>query len=410
LIGDDDSKLKQIAQIINPEDTIADNTSEKETEFFSLLRRQLRSVCKDIRAMYSLSVFPPKLWNDKQLAEFFLPEARKNIASAVALAKHLQARQVSDLAGETQEKLKKQLHSCLPDFHFRFSPPLYFAIKNAKCISKLLKITENLKNSKNNLNLSDREKDFVENALDGNVENTFYSLSIWDNIKNISEVKFHESNPEELVIEKEIAEKLLKRTSVDGMHVSISKHSFIPKGQTNFEGIAHILEFPRILLWNENDLDDSGAIQCIQFHENCAFPLFWLLPDSLKDKKNTKRRFIGHFSILDSKQENAVARWNDEYGGTPIKSDPSLGEQTNVGFIWNSNPPQKISHNSIHYIDEFVHLLNHPNIMFAADAWAVRKMGEYYWEKLKEYLESEENQEKIKKWRDDPNYQNNFEE
>ena len=111
-------------------------TTPFEAELFERLRQE-RSVHKNIRAMYSLSVFGPELWTDTRHAEFFLPEARRNIARAAALAKSLEARYQSIDNTAIKVKFQEILSSGTPNLLFRFSSPLYHAPMSAVPISPI---------------------------------------------------------------------------------------------------------------------------------------------------------------------------------------------------------------------------------------------------------------------------------
>lgn len=380
-----------------------------EADFFERLR-QLRRDHKNIRAMYSLSVFGPELWNDKRLAEYFLPEARRNIARAAALAKSLEARYQQKI-GEVELKGKFQeiLKSGIPNLLFCFSSPLYSAVRCAKNISKDLGITSALRAALTTRQLQDlqaRDRDFIKRTLrdvSGNVSCTDKSdsLSIWDNVCSVPGTAFaigvgdDDTEPIDIAV----ATSLLSRISLEDMRLDLDRpYKFVPQKVNDEVAVSKLAEFPRILLWRAEDFDSAAAIETIEFHENCAFPLFWIRPEALVNAGRQKklRQHIGHFTIIDANKKEVSSRWNDDRGNTPPEPksafDPSW-----VGSLWHDAPPRALEGNP-HFIDEFVHLLRRPDIMFAADAWAMRKMGTDTWKKLIEHLGSID----VSAWMDHP--------
>ena len=184
------------------------------------------------------------------------------------------------------------------------------------------------------------------------------------------------------------ANLLLTRVSLEDMRLDLGRpYDFVPQKVNDKLAVSKLAEFPRILLWRAEDFDSPVAIQTIEFHENCAFPLFWLRPDALVSAgRRTEREYIGHFTIVDSSRKDVLSCWNDAKGNIPPK--PRGGIQPNeVKSLWHDAPPRALEGDP-HFIDEFVHLLRRPDIMFAADAWAMRKMGADTWNKLIGHLKA----------------------
>lgn len=378
-----------------------------EADFFARLR-WIRRDHKNIRAMYSLSVFGPELWNDRRLAEFFLPEARRNIARAAALAKSLEARYQEEISeAELKDKFQAILKSGIPNLLFRFSSPLYDAVRSAKNISKDLGITSALRAvlAKGQLqDLEGRDRDFIRRNLrdvSGNTGCTDKSdsLSIWDNVCSVSGTPFAigvgDDNTESL--DMALVPSLLSRISIEDMRLDLDRpYKFVPQRLNDEAAVSKLAEFPRVLLWRAEDFDSAAAIETIEFHENCAFPLFWIRPEALVNAEAGVRQYVGHFTIIDANKKEVSSRWNDERGNTPPEPEPYF-DPSWVKSLWHGAPPRALEGNP-HFIDEFVHLLRRPDIVFAADAWAMRKMGTDTWKKLIEHLASKD----VSAWMNDP--------
>lgn len=377
-----------------------------EAGFFRQLRA-LRETYKNIRGMYSLSVFPPELWSDKRLAEFFLPEARRNIARAAALAKSLEVKCHNATDSAVRSRVREIIKSGTPNLLFRFSRTVHEAIQSARAISETLQVSNLVRealDARDVQNLNDRDLNFIKRTLarteghTGCVDKSC-SFSIWDNVCSVAGIDLDNDFWEgDLDTEATVGmSSLLDRVSVEDMRFNLydPPYSFDPASVISSAARSQLAEFPRILLWTERDLDSPSAIECIEFHENCAFPLYWIRPDALKNRSGTVRRYIGHFSIVDAAITEVFGRWNDEKGNEP-EGRPDEFYPDKVKWLWHEAPPfALLSYPS--FIDEFLHLLRRPDIMFAADAWAMRKIGNNAWAKLGNHLDSI----KLTAWNDD---------
>jgi hypothetical protein len=138
----------------------------------------------------------------------------------------------------------------------------------------------------------------------------------------------------------------------------------------------------------------------LEFHEHCGFPLFWLDPDRLKTRDARKqeagqcRRLIGHDTVFalsnrnDERLTRGIAVWSDELGEDPDRTmqKESGFAQSRVGWIWRDAQPRKLSPDAP-LIDEFTALLSRPDILFAADVWAMRQLGNEAWRDLQMHLD-----------------------
>lgn len=375
-----DETLKEIEESLNPEHSA-------ETSFFRNLRNSRNTYTK-VNAVYSLSVFRPELWSDKRLAEFFLPEARCNIAVAAARAKSIEARSVSP--NDTQSSLRQQLWGMIPNLHFCFTRPVFAAIKNAKGISAQMSVTNQAISYLETLDtvtlnkFLDGDRGFLRRALryrecshglvDGHA-----SLSIWDNVCELSDVQFAD---DDTPLDARIVERMLQHKSVDGSRIDISQYDFEVCNDNLGERALNLSEFPRLLLWSDECFDSPAALPCIEFHENCGFPLFWVRPQRLANSHNALRREIGHYTIVDCSEPRTQWDWNDAVGNKPRFEG---FDSDRMAWIWGQHPPTPLTRRR-NCIDEFNYLLRRPDVMFAVDAWAMRKLNK--WDILLKHLDS----------------------
>jgi hypothetical protein len=407
-LDENSQKYREIENIIIPD--------KKETDFFERVRN-LRSEFKDIRALYSLCVFKPKLWNEKRLAEFFLPEAKRSIGRAAALAKSLEYK-----LSKVDAKIEKNLKSGIPALHFLFSNPLYQAIQTAKENSRKLNVTSRLcteiKERPRQLikRIGEQAFEYLQRCLiksHGMMhEDTYYSLSIWDNVRTIKDLDLIDTgDPEEENFNlKEVVDnvvRLLSTPNVSDMNVSISPLNWMPIekfGDASDIGhpVSKLLEFPRILLWDDDQFGEEQAFMCIEFHENCAFPLFWLRPNNLMGEKEETARKIGYFLIFaryhsDEEWTDPVKEaewvWNMPDGSVPDFKLTGKVKANEVRWIWKNKPPASLERAPT-LVDEFMLLLKRPDILFAADAWAMWALGDQTWNELIQHIENVP----LKKW------------
>lgn len=342
------------------------------------LTRQTR---QDIRAMYSLSVFPPKLWTEKRLAEFFLPEANRNIAHAVSWAKSIEAR----LAGRN-DHFKARLIGGKPSLHFRFSRPLCSAIQFANRsaynaaiggdIAEAFKLKVFPKNSQ-----GDREKAFLQRCgCHLSAGGYSQSLSVWGNAAKLEDFDLDTQELETISTEVEngLYDLHQKRLTIDNLPLSFSELKYRPRA--NISDIDQqiiknqLFEFPRILLWEPEMFLRPDAIQCIEFHEYCGFPLFWIDPARLGTRYHE-----GHYNLfaraLDEPRYCYYAARNNEVGLiNPPRDDSEFDPNSTdpLWSMWRGSLPNGLSRTSS-FVAEFAWFLERPDICFAVDAWAARR-------------------------------------
>jgi hypothetical protein len=391
--------------------------------------RQTRDVFQSIYAIYSISVFEPKLWGERRFAEFFLPEARYNLARAAAIAKSLEAeiaaaknQDPNSPQAEVGAKFQGFIHGAVPGLHFRFSQPIFNGVQQSNRSAERLRVGSRFSSDDGNLDealvqkligdrprdVQNREFNFFVRTLKGPRHaprqepiNKHDSLSIWDNAASINNLELDDPSIPNIppAAMDEIAAKLLSRPFYEGISLSISPVcGFVPrKPQPDRQETEYkqLQEFPRIVLWTMKDFRQPQALECIEFHEYCGFPLFWLNPDRLTGPHHQIRKRYGHFSILGRTADRSVdhrARPNDEDGRIlelkeMADSDDSLAGVTEV--IWGkSNVPIDLSTDADH-IDEFMHLVQRADIMFAADVWAISRLGESAWSEMEAFLASQ---------------------
>ncbi|AVP96497.1 hypothetical protein C7S18_04480 [Ahniella affigens] len=378
-----------------------DAQGDSEVSFFERVR-EIHSNLQNIRAMYSLSVFPPELWSEKRLAEFFLPEARRNIGRAAALAKSIESELVLN-----NEGVKRVVREAVPNLHFHFSEPLHGAIQNALRISKTLGVVSRLRNARDHelTRLGKRERSFFDrNVGRGTLRNTSHidrsdSLSLWDNVPIVDGVDLEDSRQPNINDIDAVERALFSPSNTifeEGMRVSISTFPWVPQktvrpNERHF--IANsLMEFPRILLWDDREFEKRTSLECIEFHENCGFPLFWMCPDTLLGRTGLGRRDIGHFTVFAKVRGESDERiraqedvWNDKFGNEPADWRGHLGA-SKIEWLWGIDAYPRHLGPGDGLVDEFVHLLRRPDIMFAADAWAMWQLGDQAWKNLKSEL------------------------
>jgi hypothetical protein len=388
--------------------------------------RQTRDVFQSIYAIYSISVFEPKLWGERRFAEFFLPEARHNLARAAAIAKSLEAEIAAARNPDSNSahaavgaKFQGFIHGAVPGLHFRFSDPIFAGVQQSNRNAEALAVGSRFSAADGNLDeafvqrlIGDRPRDvqsrefnFFVRTLRGPRHaprqepiNKHDSLSIWDNAASIHGLKLDDPNIPNIpsAAMDQIAAKLLSRPFYEGISLSISAvPGFVPRKprpDRQEKEYKQLQEFPRIVLWTMEHFRQPQALECIEFHEYCGFPLFWLNPGRLLGPHNEFRKRYGHFSILGGTSDRSVdhrARPNDEEGRIlqlkeMADSDDNLAGVTEV--IWGkSNVPTDLSTDADH-IDEFMHLVQRPDIMFAADAWAISRLGGAAWAEMEAFF------------------------
>jgi len=327
----------------------AQSEENKEAAFFRSMRR-IREELQGIRAIYSLSVFPPARWSEKRLTEFFLPEARRTIMAA----------------GHAAATTGFPANSWA--LHFHFSTPLHAAIRQALENSRRLRVSMVVRDQLDGgLRCSDRATGYLARALglaSAPHQNREQSLSIWDNVPSI---RMNGNG------EPDIAPAL-----VEEAWLSMSDSGWTPSNQFQSGALEQLCEFPRIVLWPIETLHDRDeALACIEFHETCGFPLFWLDPSALRTPNGGTRQAMGHFHVFAksdrSGQELRRARTavNDTAGAMFAPEDMSNPVQE----LWNGGIPAGMPSDPT-FLDEFVYLLGRKDVLLAADAWALSLFDE----------------------------------
>jgi len=302
----------------------------------------IRSRNLDIRAIYSLSVFPAEQWSTDRLTDFFLPEGERNIAFAVERVKKYASQQ-------TIETCLKPIETSLK-LYFEFSKPVFNAIKKACEHAKQLRVASNLKKC-----LQDNGKKYLQKSFDSlstaSSTKGYDSLSIW----NDSDVLTDNTGKKPEIPYKKPEERTL---------------------------INSLYEFPRILLWNLEEFHKEEALQCIKFHEDFGFPLFWID----KTKLIEKRKMIGHYTLCALKdnfgedRDTPEIEWNNQDGSKPSKDsdyDENKYRGQLLGYVWNNNiPPGTGLKATSSFLEEFFFFLERPDIMLAADVWAIVQQGD----------------------------------
>ena len=334
----------------------------------------------NIRAIYSLAVFPPKVWNSKRLTEFFLPEGIANMMNAVTLANSVPNIE-TDLAS--------------PSLLFRFTRPVFYAIKNALEISKGFDVAGKIRSRYDEVlgsptNPVQKElrrflnKLTFNNSLDLQDVGHSLSLSVWDNAtsgngKSGNNVKTKGAYPNPL--------------SGTNIHFELNDYELSNslKEDLSKARVHEVMEFPRILIWEISDFLQPEAAQCITFHEECGFPLFWLRPSSLQYNGNLRQKY-GHMTVYSTHRSDAgsitveeASRPKDLYND--IKGDNEISNNSELMLqIWNEDarPPGLLGDSTA--LDEYKILLGRKDLIFAVDAWAMIVMG--FKDELKTHLDN----------------------
>lgn len=410
------SHLERYERCLRLEDPTAES-------FYSEFRRT-RDEFQNLYAIYSISVFEPKLWGEQRFAEFFLPEARHNLARAAAVAKSLEAEIAASAlhrpsVGVTDigEYFQRLIHSAVPGLHFRFSQPIFSAVRQSNRNAEELKIASRFSKSDGIIDealvqslvqsrprdVQNREINFFTRTLKGprhaalqGPVNIHDSLSIWDNAAKLANLKLDDPDipniPEQEM--QAVAERLLSRPFYEGVSLSISPiPKFVPrKPQPMDIEYVQLQEFPRIVLWTMEQFLQPQALECIEFHEYSGFPLFWINPERLVGPLQQLRKRYGHYSIIGQtagRQVDHRARPNDEHGTNLELKDMASEDDSEPGItgaIWGkSNVPKELTTDADH-IDEFMYLVQRPDLIFAADAWAISRLGKTAWDEMELFL------------------------
>lgn len=313
---------------------------------------------RGMKAIYALSVFTPTNWLHSKLTEFLYPLARKNIVRA------------SKAAFEKRASKASESDSLL----FRFSSPLLHAIETATNNAALLNIAE-LEKIKESFKIPYRQGYDFLSRISPKLSH-FKSFSCFGQALREEE---HESH-----------------SSIYLQEIKCRPHFHFGGTQNKkTEAINSLFEFPRITLWEVEDLDRPSVLDIIEFHELSGFPLFWLDPNQIIDVKGNPRPKIGYTSMIAPDNRRLEEQKAQEYFHRP-DGDRQVNLQNAVEFIWEATRPklwplhkdqmglESDQFNTLNgnnkALHEFIWLLGHPGICFAADAWFARQSGSRAWD------------------------------
>jgi len=369
-----------------------------QSHFDTLYSIRLRNL--DIRAIYSLSVFPSEQWSRDRLDVFFLPEGKHNLVIAVERAKNY----------ALQQTINTSLQYTQIELYFEFSEPVFSAIKKACEHAKQLRVASNLKKclqdkqSSIHRIIKNNGKDYLQQRFgplftmknETNSSKGYDSLSIWNNIVEVPKKieapwKVIRTNDFSSVVG---SQGILPRIADFGIMInSTGKTPEIPYKKPEERSLIDSLsEFPRILLWDLDEFRKGEALQCIKFHEEFGFPLFWIDREKLVEK----RRIIGHYTLCALKDNSGEDRntpeieWNNDDGSKPYRNndyDENRYRGQSLAYMWNDNIPRDSGLKATSsFLDEFFFLLGRADIMFAADVWAIVQQGDDAIQNLRNYL------------------------
>lgn len=332
---DSDSEITQLEQLVLP--------SEKPGHF-QMVRRELQ-VCQqipnNIAALYSIAVLPPSHWwqGESAFRRLFI----ENVGRAAS---------------------RSEAREPTPVFSFSFSKPLVEAINRARANAQALKIMKYLRDRREQLFNLGR---WCESRLDLNV-NSESSMSVW-----------------ELEDYPQTNESLTRRILVKSTNNEIA-HT-VPEWDCC--NSRETLEIARIAIWPAEYFEYPDAGRLIELHEDCLVPLFWLNPTKLmsspdKTGKRGQRKQWG-YDLIYARQyrnrEGAIAQVldlprryiNDKKGESPVL-DKSPGREAYANDLWGDNgAPAYFRQYESRLSAEFSVLLRRPDILFAIDAYAMRR-------------------------------------
>jgi hypothetical protein len=362
-----DSSLRGIARAIDSPDY-----DQNHAEF---LRKEIRE-CDNIRAIYALSVFTPTYWLHSKLMEVFEPLGRLNIKRAAYAY-------VRDKSMSAKEE----------GLLFKFSKPLLFALgtaaRNAAGIagSDLQVLAESMTRRP-----YAQAVDFLKSRYDafaGGLESlSFFGQAIMNRSRKL---KYEGVPTSGAVCDTWVAEGPIRPfANFGGVHF-----------ERELSYVSKLSEFPRIVLWEQADFLNPSALDIIVFHEAMGFPLFWLDPLLLRTQKGAARQPVGYVSIIAPRvDDNDVQTTSELFHHS---DGTKLFEVTNfVDRVWGckdltlwplekakmglaAHKFEKLGRND-RALHEYVWLLGHPSLTFAADAWCARQTGDNVWSKFRSDL------------------------
>ncbi len=354
-----DRSIRGIVRVIDSEDY--------PQHYADSLRNVLRNL-QDVRAIYALSVFHPTNWLHSKLMEVFYGFGQKSLVEAAS--RFTEATMMPGLTG----------------FQFRFSRPLAFGIDTAKRNSLDLSdaLIQNARRRFSELQYS-QAFDFVDKQLSLQ-KDTLRGLSMFARSLRATG-----------------AERNMSKASLPAVLIASGPrrafHNYSGKYDENARQNMMLREFPRIALWSVDDLRRPSVLDIIEFHEAMGFPLFWLDRSLLVSSDGTQlRKEIGYLSIIapvpgDDEEKTAIEVVHNGDGG--------ILPQFDVNDVWHGGPRSwfldkknmelgdeefnRINKKALH---EYIWLLGHPSLCFAADAWLASHAGDQSWREYRNRLKS----------------------
>lgn len=332
------------------------------------LRIKVKSI-DHVHAIYAVSAFSPGYWLSSKIIEFLYPFGQRNIIRA---AKRFS---VSDKAADVE------------GLTFQFSLPLLYAVRRAAENADLLSgskidiLAHNLKHQHDYC----QAHDFVSRRI-ACFEAGIRQMSRFGQAVQMPKDTFIRNNVNSPIY---TLEQGIKRPSV----TIFSSNSGLN------EGFSRLYEFPRIVLWEDEDFMRPSALDIIEFHESMGFPLFWLPIGALRSREGVVRRKLGYVSILGYDPSESDDKTADEHLHNP--TGEKIGEAGSAASVlWSDHPvnlwkldkdemgisAEEFNHPGRWALHEFIWLLGHPSICFAADAWTARYVSGKHFAEFKKRL------------------------
>ncbi|HKP01872.1 MAG TPA: metallophosphoesterase [Chthoniobacterales bacterium] len=338
------------------------------------LRNEL-SNAKEIKAMYALSVFTPINWLNAKLSDLFSSLGRLNIKrAAYAYMRHKRKSVNGD------------------GLLFQFSKPLLYALRGATANSQVL-----------------RRLDLV--ALASKMKEQQYAQAY--EFVNSRIAAFALGLRSMSLFGQAISRESASNAGLDEALAGVTD-TWVTEGATrpfaNFGGVfkkelkqmSNLCEFPRIVLWEEEDFLRPSALDIILFHESMGFPLFWLDASLIKNSQGLRRNRIGYVSIIACRRSDYDIQSAKELFHSP--DGKAIYQMSNVAdLLWGGSDVKlwplakkemglekkkfgKLGR-SDRALHEYVWLLGHPSLCFAADAWCAKQAGGEIWKEFRRRLD-----------------------
>tara|TARA_R110002049_G_scaffold145401_1_gene307744 strand:- start:61 stop:2313 length:2253 start_codon:yes stop_codon:yes gene_type:complete len=340
---------------------------------FKALDRKLKSFDGQgknfIYAAHTVSVLHPEQWWANKLTSLY----RR------LFAQHLL------MASKRAPASQRPKHGGYP-LNFQFTTEVDLAIDRSLRAAEELNVLFSVKEALSGNSLTYEEEKFVRDAISAFPDHSSSlsaksSLSLWDNIVPLDAM----SPP------REVKENL----SCSSGSFSVTREP--PKADFDFdftsggrsESRSDCLEIVRIALWNREWLDSSYAMSVIKFHEDFGVPFFWLDPTRLKNQQGFLRKNYGLMILYATDEEvngkifqtrKPHVSYHD-VNGQPLNFQHPLYEERVSGGDYMSGPLWGPGLGPVEYgprdfgNKEFSLLLRRPDLMFAADAWILTRVG-----------------------------------